>query len=108
MSAVQVDPEYTPDGEAHRTCPGVVGASTLAGSVEDGPAIPIIPEGVTNPFFELLKPFKVDAGLADSKATITWKATEPGTYRIVHHGDSKALNGTITPFTGASRTFTVS
>ncbi|GAA3573094.1 neutral/alkaline ceramidase [Kribbella ginsengisoli] len=329
MSAVQVDPRYTPDGEAHRTCPGVVGASTLAGSVEDGPAIAIIPEGVTNPFFEALKPFKVDVapwliscqspklaavptgllqatpdivpiqlvklgqfylvampgevtivaglrlrrtvagelgvpienvlvsgysnayssyvttpeeyqlqqyeggstlfgkytlpayqqefaglakalkagtpvppgthppkpitaelnlqtgvvfdapppfksfgqvltdaapqyqrgatvsvvfvtghpknnlhrngtflevqrqvggqwqrvaddgdwnttyrwergGLADSKATITWKATEPGTYRIVHHGDSKALNGTITPFTGTSRTFTVS
>jgi neutral ceramidase len=47
-------------------------------------------------------------GPADSKATITWKATEPGTYRIVHHGDSKALTGTITAFTGISRTFTVS
>ena len=46
-------------------------------------------------------------GLADSKATITWKTDAPGTYRIVHHGDSKALNGTITPFTGTSRTFTV-
>ncbi|GAB2565255.1 neutral/alkaline ceramidase [Kribbella endophytica] len=60
MSAVQVDPRYTPDGQPHRTCPGVVGVSTLAGSVEDGPGIPIIPEGVTNPFFELLKPFNVD------------------------------------------------
>lgn len=60
MSAVQVDGRYTPDGEQHRTCPGVVGVSTLAYSVEDGPGIAIIPEGVTNPFFELLKPFKVD------------------------------------------------
>jgi neutral ceramidase len=60
MSAVQVDPKYTPDGQPHRTCPGVVGASTLAGSVEDGPGIAIIPEGVTNPFFEFLKPYKVD------------------------------------------------
>ncbi|MEU4390297.1 neutral/alkaline ceramidase [Kribbella sp. NPDC023855] len=60
MSAVQVDPRYTPDGEPHRTCPGVVGVSTLAGSVEDGPGIAVIPEGVTNPFFELLKPYKVD------------------------------------------------
>ncbi|MDQ1656515.1 MAG: neutral ceramidase, partial [Cryptosporangiaceae bacterium] len=34
--------------------------------------------------------------------------TPPGTYRIVHYGDSKSLLGTITPFTGASRTFTVS
>jgi neutral ceramidase len=60
MSAVQVDPQYTPDGQPHRTCTGVVGVSTLAGSVEDGPGIAIIPEGVTNPFFELLKPFNVD------------------------------------------------
>ncbi|MEU0092654.1 neutral/alkaline ceramidase [Kribbella sp. NPDC006257] len=60
MSSVQVDPRYTPDGQPHRTCTGVVGVSTLAGSVEDGPGIAIIPEGVTNPFFELLKPFKVD------------------------------------------------
>ena len=60
MSSVQVDPQYTPDGQPHRTCTGVVGVSTLAGSVEDGPGIAIIPEGVTNPFFELLKPFKVD------------------------------------------------
>ena len=49
-----------PTVEPHRTCPGVVGVSTLAGSVEDGPGIAIIPEGVTNPFFEMLKPFKVD------------------------------------------------
>ena len=60
MSAVQIAPAYTPDGQPHRTCPGVVGVSTLAGSVEDGPGIAIIPEGVTNPFFELLKPLNVD------------------------------------------------
>lgn len=38
-----------------------------------------------------------------SKATITWDIgadTTPGTYRIVHHGDSKNLLGKITPFTG--------
>ncbi|MFC5265049.1 neutral/alkaline non-lysosomal ceramidase C-terminal domain-containing protein [Kribbella qitaiheensis] len=46
-------------------------------------------------------------GLADAKATITWNAAGPGTYRIVHRGEAKALNGTITPFTGTSRTFTV-
>jgi neutral ceramidase len=33
--------------------------------------------------------------------------TPAGTYRIVHHGDAKNLLGTITPFTGTSRTFTV-
>jgi neutral ceramidase len=30
-----------------------------------------------------------------------------GTYRIVHHGDAKGLSGSISPFTGTSRTFTV-
>ncbi|CAO0837903.1 Vitamin B12 import system permease protein BtuC [Streptomyces microflavus] len=46
-----------------------------------------------------------------SKATVTWAIgadTAPGTYRIVHHGDAKNLLGKITPFTGASPTFTVS
>lgn len=50
-------------------------------------------------------------GLADSKATITWRipaAAAPGTYRVVHHGDAKSVTGTITPFTGTSRAFSVS
>ena len=45
-----------------------------------------------------------------STAQITWTVpagARPGTYRIVHHGDAKGLTGRITPFTGATRTFTV-
>ncbi|WP_115944941.1 neutral/alkaline ceramidase [Amycolatopsis thermalba] len=49
--------------------------------------------------------------LAESKATITWDIppdTPVGKYRVVHFGDAKALDGTITPFTGTSRAFVVS
>lgn len=49
-------------------------------------------------------------GIAGSTATIQWfipPETQPGTYRIVHYGDAKDLFGTITPFTGASNSFTV-
>jgi neutral ceramidase len=48
--------------------------------------------------------------LGVSTAQITWTvpATAPvGTYRIVHHGDAKSLTGAIRPFTGTSRSFTV-
>lgn len=49
-------------------------------------------------------------GLTGSVITITWdippEAT-PGVYRITYSGDAKDLSGTLTPFTGASRTFTV-
>jgi neutral ceramidase len=48
--------------------------------------------------------------LGVSTAQITWTVpagAAPGTYRIVHHGDAKSLTGTIRPFTGTSRTFTV-
>jgi neutral ceramidase len=48
--------------------------------------------------------------LGVSTAQITWTVpagTPAGTYRIVHHGDAKNLLGSITPFTGTSRTFTV-
>lgn len=48
--------------------------------------------------------------LGVSTAKITWTVpagTPAGTYRVVHHGDAKNLFGTVTPFTGASRTFTV-
>jgi neutral ceramidase len=48
--------------------------------------------------------------LGVSTAQITWTVPADavaGTYRIVHHGDAKSLTGTIRPFTGTSRTFTV-
>ncbi|MGZ4555544.1 MAG: neutral/alkaline non-lysosomal ceramidase C-terminal domain-containing protein [Mycobacteriaceae bacterium] len=48
--------------------------------------------------------------MTGSVITITWdippEAT-PGVYRITYSGDAKDLVGTLTPFTGASRTFTV-
>ncbi|MER0245659.1 neutral/alkaline ceramidase [Streptomyces sp. HSW2009] len=50
------------------------------------------------------------AYLAVSTATVTWdvpREATPGTYRIVHHGDARSLDGTRTSFTGTSRTFTV-
>ncbi|HVK26653.1 MAG TPA: neutral/alkaline ceramidase [Actinokineospora sp.] len=60
MSTVDVDGRYTTDGATKRTCPGVVGASTLAGSVEDGPAIPGFTEGMTSPIAALLAPLNVE------------------------------------------------
>ncbi len=48
--------------------------------------------------------------LGVSTAEITWTVpadAASGTYRIVHHGDAKSLTGAIQPFTGTSRTFTV-
>lgn len=60
MEEVTVQGEYTPDGEEHRTCPAVVGASTLAGSVEDGPAIPGFEEGMNSPVADLLEPWHID------------------------------------------------
>ncbi|MGW7467675.1 neutral/alkaline ceramidase [Streptomyces xantholiticus] len=60
MEKVTVDGKYTPDGKEHRTCPAVVGASTLAGSVEDGPAIPGFTEGMNSPVAKLLEPFDID------------------------------------------------
>jgi len=49
--------------------------------------------------------------LTVSTAQITWTipaGTPAGTYRIVHHGDAKSLLGSLTSFTGTTRTFTVS
>ncbi|UYQ60519.1 neutral/alkaline ceramidase [Streptomyces peucetius] len=60
MEEVTVDGKYTPDGKEHRTCPAMVGASTLAGSVEDGPAIPGFTEGMNSPVAKLLEPFDID------------------------------------------------
>lgn len=55
MSKVQVDPRYTPDGKPHHTSCGVIGASMLAGSTEDGPGIPGLMEGITDPLAPLIK-----------------------------------------------------
>ncbi len=60
MENVTVRPEYTPDGKEHRTCPAVVGASTLAGSVEDGPAIPLFEEGMRTPIAPILEALRID------------------------------------------------
>ncbi|ONI86811.1 alkaline ceramidase [Saccharothrix sp. ALI-22-I] len=60
MSAVAVDGRYTTDGRPGTTCPGVVGASTMAGSVEDGPAIPGFSEGMTSPWKALFEPLDVE------------------------------------------------
>ena len=49
-------------------------------------------------------------GRAGSLATITWDVpadSSPGTYRIVHHGAARDRSGTLAPFTGRSRPFTV-
>lgn len=67
MENVTVRPEYTPDGEEHRTCPAVVGASTLAGSVEDGPAIPGFEEGTRTPVAGIIDALRID--------TPSWLAT---------------------------------
>ncbi|MFJ9624356.1 neutral/alkaline ceramidase [Streptomyces sp. NPDC101181] len=67
MEDVTVRGEYTPDGEERRTCPAVVGASTLAGSVEDGPAIPLFEEGMRTPVAPILEALRID--------TPSWLAT---------------------------------
>ena len=49
--------------------------------------------------------------LTVSTAQITWTipaGTPAGVYRILHHGDAKSLLGSVTSFTGTTRTFTVS
>jgi neutral ceramidase len=52
------------------------------------------------------------SGVANSLAKIAWTIpanATPGTYRIVHYGDYKnGWTGKVSPFTGTSRTFTVS
>ncbi|OJF14292.1 neutral/alkaline ceramidase [Couchioplanes caeruleus] len=48
--------------------------------------------------------------LGVSTAQIGWTVPAdavPGTYRIVHHGDAKSITGTIKPFSGVTRTFTI-
>ncbi len=60
MGSVAVDGRFTTDGRPGTTCSGVVGASTIAGSVEDGPAIPGFTEGMQNPLKALLEPLNVE------------------------------------------------
>lgn len=48
---------------------------------------------------------------AQSRVTIEWLIPAdavPGQYRLVYHGDSKKSSRSITPFTGVSKSFTVS
>ncbi|WP_263164558.1 neutral/alkaline ceramidase [Streptomyces sp. SCSIO ZS0520] len=51
LSDVEVAPEFTGDGRAHRTSLPCIGASMAAGSLEDGPAFPGFEEG-ENPFWD--------------------------------------------------------
>ncbi len=46
---------------------------------------------------------------SESNARITWDVSPgiTGKYRIQHFGNSKALDGTITPFSGVSSVFIV-
>ncbi|HEU4409467.1 MAG TPA: neutral/alkaline non-lysosomal ceramidase N-terminal domain-containing protein [Polyangiaceae bacterium] len=47
---------------------------------------------------------------ACSRVTVTWAippGTAPGTYRLRHDGDWKAIGGQITPYQGVTRTFVV-
>ncbi|MFE9660967.1 neutral/alkaline non-lysosomal ceramidase N-terminal domain-containing protein [Streptomyces sp. NPDC005955] len=60
MEDVTVAGAYTPDGTVQRTCPAVVGASTLAGSVEDGPALPGFTEGARSPVASIVDALRID------------------------------------------------
>lgn len=54
MANQLVDGRFTQDGKPQRTAPACIGASMAAGSTEDGPAIPIFPEGTRNPMIDAL------------------------------------------------------
>ncbi|MEU6626017.1 neutral/alkaline ceramidase [Streptomyces litmocidini] len=73
MSQVQVDGRYTPDGQTHHTSSGVIGLSTLAGSIEDGPGIPGLFEGTPSPLAPLIEQINsaVPQWLADEQAPKT-------------------------------------
>ncbi|MFD8976985.1 neutral/alkaline ceramidase [Streptomyces sp. NPDC059593] len=73
MSQVQVDGRYTPDGRTHHTSSGVIGLSTLAGSIEDGPGIPGLFEGTPSPLAPLIEQINsaVPQWLADEQAPKT-------------------------------------
>ncbi|MEU3609361.1 neutral/alkaline ceramidase [Streptomyces sp. NPDC035033] len=73
MSQIQVDGRYTPDGQTHHTSSGVIGLSTLAGSIEDGPGIPGLFEGTPSPLAPLIEQIDsaVPQWLADEQAPKT-------------------------------------
>lgn len=57
LGDVDVRPEFTPDGQPHRTCPAAFGAAFAAGSTEDGGGgLPVFAEGKDggNPLFGLI------------------------------------------------------
>lgn len=60
MGNTAVDAKYAAGGKAATTCSGVVGASTMAGSVEDGPALPGFDEGMTSPWKKLFEPLQME------------------------------------------------
>ncbi|MGW0173256.1 neutral/alkaline ceramidase [Rhodococcus sp. NPDC003322] len=70
MANQVVDGRFTPDGKQRRTAPACVGAAMSAGSTEDGPAIPIFPEGTRNPVVDALGGMNapVPDWLADAQA----------------------------------------
>ncbi|MFD1815717.1 neutral/alkaline ceramidase [Rhodococcus gannanensis] len=70
MANQVVDGRFTPDGQQRRTAPACVGAAMAAGSTEDGPAIPIFPEGTRNPLVDALGGMNapVPNWLADAQA----------------------------------------
>ncbi|TJZ76816.1 alkaline ceramidase [Rhodococcus oryzae] len=70
MANQVVDGRFTPDGQQRRTAPACVGAAMSAGSTEDGPAIPIFPEGARNPMVDALGGMNapVPNWLADAQA----------------------------------------
>lgn len=70
MANQVVDGRFTPDGRQRRTAPACVGAAMSAGSTEDGPAIPIFPEGTRNPMVDALGGMNapVPDWLADAQA----------------------------------------
>ncbi|MFR9750843.1 neutral/alkaline ceramidase [Nocardia sp. 004] len=70
LADIAVAGRFTPDGQPRHTAPAAVGVSLFAGSVEDGPGIPGVPEGVRNPFLESLgNPDQpAPAWLADAQA----------------------------------------
>ena len=69
LSDVPVSPEFTGDGQAHRTGRAVGGASALAGAWADGPAFPGFRPG-RNPFWDGLSRaiYRYSARLRDAHA----------------------------------------
>jgi neutral ceramidase len=81
LSSMTVAPEFTGDGRPHRTGAAVAGAAALAGSEEDGPALPGFHEG-RNPIWDLLSNrilYRLSSRTRDAQAP---KAMMFGTRRL--------------------------